>query len=140
MAINLISPWRMSSFQCFGLVWEKEVVRQLQQPTNGAMVYLKRLARYLKGCVDLKVTAPNGYSDSAVSVFIDSDHVGCKDSSKSTTGFLMQWSGCTLMAASRTHMVPSWSAGDAEPYAITAMRLCMHSFFRLRKGGCLCKA
>eukprot|EP00971_Amphidinium_carterae_P341601 6480484-Amphidinium_carterae.1 len=72
----------------------KELARQLQQPTKGAMAHLKRLARYLKGTMDLEVVAPKAYSDNAMTIDIDSDHAGCKDSRKSTTGILIQWSGC----------------------------------------------
>ena len=102
----------------------KELARALSAPTKVHVTRLKHLCRYLKGTKNVYFRILPDFPNSMVSrmveidVFVDSDWAGCRESRKSTSGYLVSISGTFISHASKTQTSVALSSGEAELYAI----------------------
>jgi len=101
----------------------KELGRFMSTPTVGAMVWARRLARYLSGTRDFVILLPRvSGKPCKIKVQTDSNWAGCKRTRKSTTCFTIwlvtdqdEW--IPIVLASRTQTAIALSSGEAEWYA-----------------------
>jgi hypothetical protein len=96
----------------------KEISRRMAKPTRGAMLRMKRLARYLlevpEGIISFN---SEGTKLDKVLVYVDSDWAGCKATRASTSGGAVTWGGSLLKSWSKTQGSIALSSGEAEFYA-----------------------
>ena len=96
----------------------KELCRRMSKPREGDWKAMKRLGRYLidKRRVVTKFKYQN--KPSKVVVWVDTDHAGCKETRKSTTGGAVMLGDHLLKGWSVTQGVIALSSGEAEFYGI----------------------
>ena len=87
-------------------------------PREGDWKWLKRLGRYLvdKGMVICNFKYE--YKPAKVVVWVDTDHAGCKETRKSTSGGLIKLGEHVVKGWSTTQGVIALSSGEAEYYGI----------------------
>lgn len=79
---------------------------------------LKRVLRYIKGSLDLKLTY-NAHEHRPVLIgYTDADWAGDKEDRKSTSGYLMQVFGCTVSWSSSKQQCVSLSTTESEYIAL----------------------
>merc|ERR1712235_86171 len=93
-------------------------MRRLANPTVDEEVALKRLGRFLLGCP--RVVSMFRYGDRTCSLVVesDSDHAGCVQTRKSTSGGVIRWGSHVLKWWSKTQPTIALSSGEAELAAI----------------------
>ena len=96
----------------------KELCREMSTPTTRSWKRLKRVARYLLQYPVLSYGFERQCSQPVVDVFVDSDHAGCRQSRKSTTGFVIMQGRHSLKTGSSTQTTIALSSGEAELYAV----------------------
>ena len=96
----------------------KELCREMSTPTTRSWKRLKRVARYLLQYPVLSYRFERQCSQPVVEVFVDSDHAGCRESRKSTTGFALMHGRHCLKTGSSTQTTIAMSSGEAELYAV----------------------
>jgi hypothetical protein len=75
---------------------------------------VKHLFRYLKGTIDLKLTYSPDSSSELFTTFSDADHGGCKDSGRSTGGYLVKFGSGAVSWHSKLQSVVALSTTEAE--------------------------
>ena len=95
-----------------------ELCREMSTPTTRSWKRLKRVARYLLQYPVLSYRFERQCSQPVVEVFVDSDHAGCRESRKSTTGFALMHGRHCLKTGSSTQTTIAMSSGEAELYAV----------------------
>jgi hypothetical protein len=90
----------------------------MSTPTARAWKRLKRVARYLLQYPVLSYRFEFQRSQAVVEVFVDSDHAGCRESRKSTTGFALLHGSHCVKTGSSTQTTIAMSSGEAELYAV----------------------
>jgi hypothetical protein len=75
---------------------------------------VKHLFRYVKGTVDLKLTYSPDQSDEFFTSFTDADHGGCKDSGRSTGGYLVKVGTGAVSWRSKLQPTVALSTTEAE--------------------------
>jgi hypothetical protein len=96
----------------------KELCREMSSPTARSWKRLKRVARYLLQYPVLSYEFERQCGQPVVDVFVDSDHAGCRESRKSTTGFAMMHGRHCVKTGSSTQTTIAMSSGEAELYAV----------------------
>ncbi|GJV10531.1 retrovirus-related pol polyprotein from transposon TNT 1-94 [Tanacetum coccineum] len=111
--------------------------RYQAKPTEKHLTVVKRIFRYLKDTINMGLWYPKDTSFK-LTAFLDSDHTGCLDSRKSTSGGIQflggdkldSWSSkkqdCTLMSsaeADHSHLVQS---SPAFPYQAHRCQISLH--------------
>ncbi|SJL14967.1 uncharacterized protein ARMOST_18444 [Armillaria ostoyae] len=82
---------------------------------------LKRLLRYLKGTVDLKLTySPDATSSELFRTYTDADHGGNPDNGRSTSGFVVKMGTGAVSWMSRLQSMVTLSTTEAEYVAAVA--------------------
>ncbi|HVW99113.1 MAG TPA: Ty1/Copia family ribonuclease HI, partial [Candidatus Babeliaceae bacterium] len=113
-----------------------QCARFMKAPGEVHWQALKSILRYLSGTRQLGLMyAPNTkqekrnknekencFFDTSLELvgWSDSDHAGCEDERKSTSGFIIQVNGCTISWASKRQATVSISSAESEYIALTA--------------------
>lgn len=107
--------------------------RHLENPTEAHMQAAKRVLRYLAGTTHKGVSFRKGHKDNKLVVFSDSDWAGCKETRRSTSGFLVYFAGGPISFKSKLQPTTALSSCEAEYVALTlAVKdiLFMHQLFK----------
>ena len=96
----------------------KELCRRMSCPREGDWKGLKRLGRYLVDKRRLICEFKYQYKPAKVVVWVDTDHAGCKETRKSTSGGLIKLGDHAFKGWSVTQGVIALSSGEAEFYGI----------------------
>nr|GFA69931.1 retrovirus-related Pol polyprotein from transposon TNT 1-94 [Tanacetum cinerariifolium] len=94
--------------------------RYQAQPTEKHLTAVKRILRYLKDTIHMRLWYPKdtGFD---LTIFSDSDHVGCLDSRKSTSGGIQFLGGDKLISwSSKKQDCISMSSAEAEYVSLSA--------------------
>src|SRR6202035_1273232 len=75
---------------------------------------VKHLFRYLKGTMDLKITYKPNDSGELFTSYCDADHGGCKDSGRSTGGYLINVGTGAVSWRSKLQPIVALSTTEAE--------------------------
>ncbi|GJX89763.1 hypothetical protein Tco_0343089 [Tanacetum coccineum] len=90
------------------------------RPTEKHPKEVKRIFRYLKNTINIGLWYPKD-TDFKLTAFSDSDHAGCLDSRKSTSGGIQFLRGDTLVSwSSKKHDCTSMSSVEAEYVSLFA--------------------
>jgi hypothetical protein len=96
----------------------KELCRRMSKPNRSDWMALKKLCRYLRGRPRLRQRAVcGGGGPGVLSVYVDSDWAGCRETRRSTNGGVLMVRGMCLKVWSSTQTVVARSSGEAEYYA-----------------------
>nr|GFC25738.1 copia protein [Tanacetum cinerariifolium] len=94
--------------------------RYQAQPTEKHLTVVKRIFRYLKYTIHMGLWYPKD-TGFELTAFLDSDHVGCLDSRKSTSGGIQFLGGDKLVSwSSKMHDCTSMSSVKAEYVSLSA--------------------
>ena len=96
----------------------KTLARFMQQPTEGAMGLLKRVARYLIKHPQTRRVFEDTKFPEKIRVYVDSDHAGCAVARKSTTGYVVRLGHNTVKHGSNLQSTTALSSGESEYYAL----------------------
>nr|GFC12627.1 retrovirus-related Pol polyprotein from transposon TNT 1-94 [Tanacetum cinerariifolium] len=90
------------------------------QPTEKHLTAVKRIFRYLKDTIHMGLWYPKD-TDFELTAFLDSDHAGCLDSRKSTSGGIQFLGGNKLVSwSSKKQDCTSMSSVEAEYVSLSA--------------------
>lgn len=95
----------------------KEAAREMSKPTIGGCDRLKRIGRYLCTRPRLVKIFKWQVTPKQVTIYIDADWAGCKESRKSTSGGCIVWGEHTIKSWSETQSLIALSSGGSEFYA-----------------------
>ena len=90
------------------------VSRKLENPTNGDVVQVKRIFRYLRGTADVGIVYKPEQHRNTLLCYSDADHAGDKSSSRSTTGVVCIYSGGAISWLSQRQSSVAISTTEAE--------------------------
>ena len=96
----------------------KELCRKMSKPTAADWESLKRLGRYLIDKTRSVTGFPYQEQPDALEVFVDTDHAGCLETRKSTSGGVLMHGCHGIKAWSATQQVIALSSGEAEYYGL----------------------
>ena len=96
----------------------KELCRRMANPREGDWKGMKRLGRYLIDKRRLINEMDYQSKPGKVVVWVDTDHAGCKETRKSTTGGVIMLGAHAVKGWSVTQGVIALSSGEAEFYGI----------------------
>ena len=96
----------------------KEVLRKSSNPSQEDEVRLKRVCRYLKGIPRAVIRFEWQERPSRLTVLVDADFAGCKQTRKSCTGGAAMWGRHCLKSWAKTLPVIALSTGEAELGAV----------------------
>nr|GEY18289.1 Gag-Pol polyprotein [Tanacetum cinerariifolium] len=103
--------------------------RYQAKPTEKHLTTVKRIFRYLKDTINIGLWYPKDTSFD-LTAFLDSDHAGCLDSRKSTSGGIQFLGGNKLVSwSSKKQDYTSMSSAEAEYVSLSA---CCAQVLRLR--------
>lgn len=85
------------------------------KPSYAHCKAVQRLWRYLKGTIDCKLTyAPDGSTSELFVTYSDADFAGCKDTGKSTSGYLVKMGTGAISWMSKLQPIIALSTTEAE--------------------------
>ena len=90
----------------------------MSSPTVADWESLKRLGRYLIDKTRVIVGFPYQEQPETVEVYVDTDHAGCLESRKSTSGGIAMHGCHSIKTWSTTQQVIALSSGEAEYYSM----------------------
>ena len=93
-------------------------MRRLSNPTVNDEAALKKIAKFLLGKPRLVSVFRYGKGSSEIIVESDSDHAGCINTRKSTSGGIIRWGDYVLKWWSKTQPTIALSSGEAELAAL----------------------
>jgi bacterioferritin-associated ferredoxin len=97
----------------------KEAARGMARPTQGDLVRLKRVGRYIAGKKYMETSlCPDLEKSDMLEVYVDADWATDKKTRKSTSCGMLFYAGVMIMSYSRTQGSIALSSGEAELYAI----------------------
>ena len=96
----------------------KELSRCVQSPTEGDMLKLKRLTRYLLNTIDTALLYPFQEKVNHLRAYADSDWAGDKVCLKSTSSTKIMLGLHLMESSSNTQQILALSSGQAEFYAV----------------------
>ena len=111
----------------------KELCPRMSAPTGRDWTRLKRLGRYLLGCPRVRSSFAFQETPAELFVWTDTDHAGCTETRKSTSGGVVMFGSHCLKSWSSTQAVVSLSSGEAEFYGLVrggSQGLGIQSMFR----------
>ena len=97
---------------------------------------LKRLGRYLLDKSRVIVCFAYQEALEAIDVWIDTDHVGCLATRKSTSGGVIMYGSHCLKTWSVNQQVIAMSSGDAQYYGMVGCSQCSWSFGHAQRHRC----
>ena len=80
----------------------KEVLRASSRPGTEDLRRLKRILRFIKGVPRLAINMPWESERKVVTISVDADFAGCRETRKSTMGGCIHYGNCLLKAWSKT--------------------------------------
>lgn len=86
---------------------------------NDLLLCLKRVLRYIKGTIDLKLVYRKNVNSETVKGFVDADWGGDSINRKSTTGYCFQVHNCTVTWCSKQQTCVALSSTEAEYIALS---------------------
>ena len=95
----------------------KELCRRMSKPSIADWESLKRLGRYLVDKTRAVIGFPYQEQPETIEVYVDTDHAGCLETRKSTSGGIAMH-GSHNKAWSSTQQVIALSSGEAEYYGM----------------------
>ena len=96
------------------------LARCVHAPTVRHELFLKRIFRYLAGSPSLGIKYRVGEEVSAIlEAFSDADWAGCRESRKSTSGFLINYHGSPVVWKSSKQTIVALSSAEAEYVALS---------------------
>ena len=98
----------------------KEICRNMAKPSMGDFGKVKRVVRFLKGAGEAKFFYEwqNEQEAREITVIVDSDWAGCKETRKSTSGGVLKIGRHVVRAWSSTQPTIATSSGEAELIAM----------------------
>ena len=90
----------------------------MSRPDQGSWAMLKRLDRYLLKRPRVTIYYKYQRGRDVVTVWIDTDFAGCKETRRSTIGGVMKLGNHTIKTWSKTQAVIALSSGEAEYYGL----------------------
>ena len=96
----------------------KELCREFSVPTQANLKRLKRLVRFIAGLPRLVYHYKWQSAPVQISVFVDTDFAGCKETRRSTSGGTVMLGRCLVKHWSKTQSTISLSSGEAELHGI----------------------
>ena len=96
----------------------KELCRKMSKPTTADWEALKRLGRYLIDKTRSVIGFPYQGEPDALEVYVDTDHAGCLETRKSTSGGVIMHGCHGIKTWSATQQVIALSSGEAEYYGM----------------------
>ena len=92
------------------------LARHLHQPTIRHILLLKQVLRYLVGTKEmgLKYKIFSYLSDSSLCAYVDADWKGCKETRKSTTGYVICINNTPVLWKTKKQSIIALSSADAE--------------------------
>lgn len=105
---------------CFAV---SELSRFVSDPGEIHMKAAKRVLRYLKGTMDLRLnySRPEGDKLNQLWGYVDSDWAGCPDSRKSATGYVLMFNGSAISWKSKQQNGVALSSAEAEFMAASSL-------------------
>lgn len=88
--------------------------RRLDNPQDEDIRLVKRVFRYLKGTVDLKLYLGGKYDDQVLKAYVDADWAGDSSDRKSTSGYLTKINHSTVIWCSKKQATVAISTAEAE--------------------------
>ena len=97
------------------------LARHLHQPTIRHLSLLKRVLRYLKGTVELGIKYKSSKKLTLLSLdaHVDADWAGCKETRKSTTGFIICINDAPIIWKTKKQSMIALSSAEAEYIALS---------------------
>jgi len=96
----------------------KCLARRMKDPRECDWQDLKRLGRYLLGVPRVVTEFRPQEKPKLIRVTVDSDHAGCVETSRSTTGMVARYGAHTVKHSSNIQSTIGLSSGESEYYAI----------------------
>ena len=96
----------------------KELCRRMSKPTGSDWESLKRLGRYLIDKTRAVIGFPYQERPETIEVYVDTDHAGCLETRKSTSGGIIMHGCHCIKTWSATQQVIALSSGEAEYYGM----------------------
>jgi len=96
----------------------KELCRKMSKPTEADWDSLKRLGRYLIDKTRVIVGFPYQERPETIEIYVDTDHAGCIETRKSTSGGIAMHGNHNIKTWSSTQQVIALSSGEAEYYGM----------------------
>merc|ERR1712002_1339778 len=96
----------------------KELCRKMSKPTVADWEALKRLGRYLIDKTRCVIGFPYQGEPDALEVYVDTDHAGCLETRKSTSGGIIMHGCHGIKTWSATQQVIALSSGEADYYGM----------------------
>ncbi|XP_065082352.1 uncharacterized protein LOC135704777 [Ochlerotatus camptorhynchus] len=93
--------------------------RKVSYPTQRDWNELKRMVRYLKGTIDLKLRLSSSGDSSGLVGYADADWAECRDDRKSNSGYVFKYCGGTIAWACRKQSCVLLSTAEAEFVALS---------------------
>ncbi len=123
---HLVTKYRAAAARCNFLGLDrpdvqfsaKEVSRGMSKPTQGDLIRLKRLIRYLIKYPRVVFEYPHRLMPKMLSVFCDADWAGCTRTRKSTQGGTCMLGACCIKSWSSTQSLIATSSAESEYYGI----------------------
>ena len=121
LATYLVTKYRAAAARCNFLGLDrpdvqfsaKEVCRGISKPTQGNLIRLKRLVRYLIKYPRVVFEYPHRQMPKLLSVFCDADWAGCARTRKSTQGGTCMLGGCCIKSWSSTQSLIATSSAES---------------------------
>ena len=98
------------------------LARHCHAPTRRHMLYLKRVLRYVAGTVTLGLSYPRSgqtLSPRSIAVHVDADWGGCKETRRSTTGYIITINGTPIAWRTRRQTIIALSSAESEYIALS---------------------
>ena len=98
------------------------LARHCHAPTKRHMSLVKRVLRYVAGTVTLGLKYPRSgqtLSPRSIAVHVDADWGGCKDTRRSTTGYVITINGTPIAWRTRRQTIIALSSAESEYIALS---------------------
>ncbi|GAA0159048.1 transmembrane signal receptor [Lithospermum erythrorhizon] len=96
------------------------ISRYMSRPTELHLQAAKRILRYLKGSMNMRILYQRNSIKEELKAYTDSDYVGDYDDKKSTSGYVFVLNGGAILWGSKKQPIVTLSTTEAEYVATTA--------------------
>lgn len=88
--------------------------RYVNYPTDQRIMDVKRILRYLNGTLDHGISYTDAHGETELQAYCDADYAGDPKTRKSTTGYVIYYSGGPISWCSRKQSIVATSSTEAE--------------------------